>query len=372
MNHSIESILNKVMSRHNNGHGFQHFKHVLEDIGNPQDEIKAIHVVGTNGKGTTSKYLNDLLMANGLKVGLFTSPHIETHLDRIRVNQENMDGFVFERYYNKYKGLIEDEDLSMFEIDFLFASLYFLECKCDLVIYEAGIGGLKDPTNTLNNKVLNVLTTVDFDHMDRLGNTIEEITRDKVGIVHNHVPLIVGSVSKESEKVIDALDTKVIYADLKQGNTYLEDNYALALCCLKYLGYTKVVEQNELRPLLGRMQKISDDPFIIMDGAHNIQGMTRLCTYMDQLEKPVVVVFACMKDKAVKEMLDLLKQHSDVLYGYQLEMKRAYRFCEEDELNGVFDSFEDVKKQCLKDVSKKGSIVFCGSLYFMSELITNK
>ncbi len=356
-----KDVLELVMARHNNGHGFAHFQSVMEEFKDVLDRVPCIHVVGTNGKGTTSKYMHDMLVENGLKVGLFTSPHMETHLDRIRVDGCCIPLDVFEGYYARYEALIVAEDLSMFEIDVLFACLYFAECKCDLAIYEAGIGGRFDPTNVLRNKVLNVLTTVDFDHMNRLGNTIEEITFDKIGIVNNGVPLFVGNVREESKKVIDALGLDVVYVSGTY-DSYLEEDYALACACVRYLGY-EVVERNRLTPLLGRMQVFMDEPFILLDGAHNMQAIKKLVQSFERLKGPIVVVFACMKDKEVDAMMDELKASCDYFYGYSLDMDRAVRF------DGGLTSLDEVV-----GVARKhgGSCVCCGSLYFVSELLKQK
>ena len=198
----INSAIDYVINRRNMNLGLENFKKIMSSLGNPQDDFKVIHVAGTNGKGSTISIIRDVLMFNGFKIGTFTSPHLITHQDRIRINNINISDEKFIYYLNKYYDLIEENNLSMFEIDTLIMSVYFKESNIDYGIIETGIGGRLDCTNIFNNPLVSVITTIGFDHIDRLGDTLDKIAYEKAGIIKENSNVVVGYLNDLAMKVI--------------------------------------------------------------------------------------------------------------------------------------------------------------------------
>ena len=162
-----------VMQRKNRYHGLSPLRKACEKIGNPQDDLKIVHIAGTNGKGSTTNYLKDILIANGYKTGTFTSPHLIDHRDRIRINDAWIPEDKFLYYLNRYMDLILEYDLGMFEIDEMICFAWMKEEKVDYLLLETGLGGRLDNTNIIEHPVLEIITTIGFDHMNVLGNRLD-------------------------------------------------------------------------------------------------------------------------------------------------------------------------------------------------------
>ncbi|MEG1462392.1 MAG: hypothetical protein RSC48_04710 [Anaerorhabdus sp.] len=161
----LETILEAnewIMKRKNIGLGHKVFCELMNDLGNPQDNIPSIHIAGTNGKGSTVTYIKDCLVEAGYKVGTFTSPHILKHQDRIRINGKWIDDESFLRLLNHHLNIIEEKQLNMFDIDMLIACAYFNEENVDIAIYEVGLGGRIDCTNCLSHPLVSVITSIGY------------------------------------------------------------------------------------------------------------------------------------------------------------------------------------------------------------------
>ena len=161
---TIQEAVDWITARHNFHHGFDHFQRFMASQGDPQDQLRAIHVAGTNGKGSTVSYLASVLREAGYTVGTFTSPHLVAHQDRIRIQERWIDDATFVRCVDTYRDLLEQWDLAMFEIDFFFACLWFIEQKVDIAVIEVGLGGLLDSTNTLRHPLCSVIVSIGLDH----------------------------------------------------------------------------------------------------------------------------------------------------------------------------------------------------------------
>ncbi len=168
---NVQQAIDWITSRHRSETGRSDYRAYLASLGNPQLKLKCLHVAGTNGKGSTTNYLRSILQRAGYKVGSFTSPHLMTHLDRIRINDENIDEQFFLDIVNRYRDEWEAHHLSMFEIDTIISFFYFLERKVDYAVYEVGMGGRLDPTNVIR-PLGAVITNIEMDHMAILGDTI--------------------------------------------------------------------------------------------------------------------------------------------------------------------------------------------------------
>ena len=200
-----------VMSRRNLNHGLSPLQSTLESIGNPQNTYRCIHVVGTNGKGSTCNYLKDILVSQGYKVGMFTSPHLMTHRDRIRINDSYISEDAFHAYLMKYYDVIVEKQLGMFEIDTLIAFQWFFDEKVDYAIIETGLGGRLDSTNLIARPELCIITSIGFDHMAFLGTRIEQIAYEKAGIIQSYTRCLIGHLSEKARKVIASQEPDSYY-----------------------------------------------------------------------------------------------------------------------------------------------------------------
>ena len=180
---SIEDAIEWIVTDKARFRNLDEFRQILHETGDPQDDFYTIHVTGTNGKGSTINYLCDLLMSQGFKVGTFTSPHYVTHLDRIRVNGNNIPEDRFLEILNHDYDMFVSEKLSTLQMDFMIMCEHFKREKVDIAIVEVGIGGRLDYTNVFHNTKLSIIASVGYDHMEKLGNTLEEICKDKCGII---------------------------------------------------------------------------------------------------------------------------------------------------------------------------------------------
>lgn len=381
-----------VMKRRNENHGLSPIKSVLKIYGDPQDHIHCIHVAGTNGKGSTCNYLKDILISQGYKVGMFTSPHLITHRDRIRINQDYISHEVFQKYLLDMKDLIESYHLGMFEIDTCIAFRWFYEEQVDYAIIETGLGGRLDSTNVIQRPDLCVITSIGYDHMNLLGNRIQQIAYEKVGIVQKDTPCVIGNICKDAKSVIQkSIQRK--YARMISLNPYFVKekhvfsyentlyeipsiafyqyhNASLALLSSKLLGVD--IKDSTVKEALkhsfwkGRFEKVHDDPVVIIDGAHNEEGIRALCESMQVLKKPIYCVFSALKDKEVHKMASLLKRNCDVLMITQFENERA------DTMEDLYVDGSILEKDYQKAIQNamqqcnNGTVVITGSLYFIS------
>jgi len=358
---------------------------LFAELDNPQDKFKTIHIAGTNGKGSTLSYLRCLLEANGLKVGTFTSPHYEHHLDRIRINDSDISEERFLFYLNKYYSLIEKYNMAMFGIDFLIACAYFLDEGVDVALIEVGIGGRHDITNLLHHPELCIITSVGYDHLELLGDTLAAIASEKVGIVKRDVPLLIGKLDNEAKEVIikECRDYAPLYemgeyVDLGEGifkykeETYRINNKAkyqlhnasLALEACKVLNYPIHKEALLKMHWRGRFEEVAQG--LYFDGAHNEEAMRALIASSRNLKGSLAVICAFVKRKQYLKMLEMWKGNCDYLCLTSFPYDSAVTLDDVD-MEGVdkcFDCFEAIADARLK----YDNVVVCGSLYFLSYL----
>ena len=199
----VDQALEWVMSRHGHSHDPEEMKQILAEAGSPQNTFGTVHAAGTNGKGSFVNYLSDILISQGRKTGMFTSPHLISHLDRIRIDGKWIPGETFMAYLNRYYDLITEQNLSMFEIDVLIAFSWFRDEHVDIAVIECGLGGRYDSTNVLDKPELSVITTVGFDHMERLGDTLGKIAWQKAGIIRDDSRILAGNIPDEAMAVIE-------------------------------------------------------------------------------------------------------------------------------------------------------------------------
>jgi len=388
----IEDAIAWVTARRNRGSGFPHFQEVMAAAGNPQDAFRTIHVAGTNGKGSTCNDLYHLLRACGYSVGLYTSPHLIDHRDRIRLNGEWIGAEEFLAYLNRDLEVIEREDLSMFEIDTMIASQWYRDQKADWAVIETGLGGRLDSTNCLHHPQLEIITTIGFDHMDRLGNTLGAIAFEKAGIIKPDSRVLIGRLDPEAEQVIlrraedmhaecrisswEDLGEQAIGIggerfELGEVPGYQKGNAALALQAAAWLGLDlhdpRIHEAIRASRWPGRFEQVSAHPRIILDGAHNPEGMAALTAAMAALPHPCIAVFSALKDKQGPKMRQMLEQSADAVLVTQFESARADTA---EHLAGgaepVILDWHEACRQAISMAGPDGSVVITGSLYFIS------
>ena len=323
---------------------------LLELLGNPDKNLKIIHIAGTNGKGSVCSYIDDILKKSGYKTGLFTSPHLVTIRERIQVDGELISREDFTQYFNKVYETARANNLKVAYFDFFFgaAMLYFDKCKVDYVVLETGLGGSLDATNAVHNPLCCVITTISLEHTAILGDTIKKIAEQKAGIIKQGVPVVYADDNEASGVIEDIAHSKNSYCygvspqqyqiiknfngciDFSLHNEYYINNclrlatpaiyqvenvsIAITVCrLLKHLYHidikdSAIVDSAGSHIWQGRMEKLTDN--IYVDGAHNPQGIQSFVNsvngmYADSTDK-AALLFSVVSDKNFEQMISIL------------------------------------------------------------------
>lgn len=382
--------------------GLSHLKDAMEILGNPQYDVSCVHIAGTNGKGSTTNYLRGVLQAAGYRVGTFTSPHLEVHNDRIRINDRFISDEKLLGYGNRYHDFIVEHGLTMFEIDMLIAAVYFKEEKVDIALYEVGLGGRLDATNVILPELC-LITNIGMDHMEFLGDTLEAIAGEKAGIIKQNVPVITGERKEECLKVfrevcrnthssLDLTSDPVLIAKdsdwvefgyrgyvawLKGPALYQMKNASLVIDAalkLRSTGKWHIKDEAILAGLAnalwkGRFEVVHRDPTIVLDGAHNDHGVEAILTSVQNLPKPVIAVFTALKDKNARSMLEKLMRVCDKIIVTEFSYYRGAKAVDlaGDLAVAVIVDPREALHEGLR-LAKNGSLLITGSLYFISDV----
>ncbi|MBO5726055.1 MAG: bifunctional folylpolyglutamate synthase/dihydrofolate synthase, partial [Clostridia bacterium] len=391
--------------------GLERIKALCEYLGNPQDALQFVHVAGTNGKGSFCSMLTSILKNAGYRVGTYTSPYILNFNERIRVNGENIADDDLAELCDIIKPFCDSttDKPTEFEIITALGFEYFRRQKCDIVVLECGLGGRYDATNLIDTPVLSVITGVDFDHQNFLGDTIEQIASEKAGIIKKDVPciwcgdnVIAENIIKDTAKsmgstllspnhqLIDILNsnlrgTNFNYKDYKNLfipllGTYQPLNAANAVTaaeCLKGLGYN-ITEQNIYDGLKdtvwhARFEMLKNNPPVIFDGAHNSQGVTAAVKSVMQYfgNNKVNVLTGVMKDKDYLFIAKEIGKIADNVFCITPDNPRALEardYAEVFRQNGVtataYENMNDGIAYAIKQsASNNKPLVILGSLY---------
>ncbi len=384
-----KEALDKLLNRRNTTKGTEHLAKALAFYDHPHLKRKTIQIAGTNGKGSTAYYLSQILRSKNKKVGLFTSPHLITHRDRIRVNHAMISSEDFLRLANHTYPLWDLYHLSMFDIDFLIASLYFLEKEVDYAIYEVGLGGRYDASSLLKPEI-QAITNVSYDHMDFLGDSLEAIANEKAAIFKKNTPVYTQEEKPEVLKVFDTWaeqkktswkkvsDFSYSYQEnvydviFKNHRFYFKDeafyqikNFSLALEMAEYLeGSVKdvqaIINQSKWK---GRFEWVNDH--ILIDGAHNREGIENLLKSLEIYgDIEWTILYAGLRDKDYLHILESLAQKSASFYVTSFDFPRALQ--EEDYQSLPYVYVSDW--QDFLETSSHEKILVTGSLYFISEV----
>lgn len=371
--------------------GLENITKLCDFFGNPQDKIKTIHIGGTNGKGSTSNMLASVLQESGYKIGIYNSPHLVDFTERIKVNGKNCNQeFVYD-FIQKLKKLPADIRPSFFEFTTIMAFEYFAQQNVDFAIIEVGLGGRLDSTNIIK-PLVSAITNVALDHQNILGNTVEEIAKEKAGIIKSNINIISGDeneavksiirkkASENNSEWVDAtlIDTHVP-SDLK-GN-YQQKNIRVVLALideLRNLGIIIPQEKVEKGLLnvqkntgfIGRWFEFSTDPLIICDTAHNQAGLEEVFAQLNSIPKFKHIVIGFVKDKKIDEVLKILPENSTFYFAKPYLNRGLHPSFYEDALKKskifykIFDEVNDAYLSAKQNL-KNGEMIFIGGSNFV-------
>lgn len=393
---------------------------LLGRLGNPQQELKFIHVAGTNGKGSFISYITSILGSAGYKVGKYTSPAIFEELETIQADGKNISENDFARYITRIAEVIDemkcdDEPVpSPFEVETAISFMYFNDCKCDIVVLEAGMGGKLDATNVIDTVLLEVFMPIAIDHVDFLGSTVEDIASAKSGIIKRStnvissvqsekVKEILCKVAKENEASIEFLNPDDIY-NVEYGNKvqtfsygdiwhdvsirltgkFQIENAATALLAVNKLRGLNIAISNDavkngMREAVwsGRFTVISEHPTIIIDGAHNPQAAGALVDSIKLYygDKNIFYIFGIFSDKDYKKVIDITMPLAKHIYTVETpdnpRAMDAKELCKEvKRVNPNAESAESIQYAVDKSkemMSDDDVLVIFGSLSFLKD-----
>lgn len=367
--------------------GNENLAKLLELLGNPQKKLKFIHIAGTNGKGSAAAMTAEILKRAGYKTGLFTSPFIEVFNERIRIGGENIPDNLLIEYTERVKNIMEASGALVSEFAFVtaVAFLYFYEMKCDFVVLEVGMGGKLDATNVIDNAEVSVIMKIALDHTQYLGDTIEEITAEKCGIIKENGTVV---AYPNEEKVLNIIRKSASekHADLRIADTKAAEGYELSLkgayqpynaavvleivkalrekCAL--ITEKAVIEGLKNTQWPARFEWIADN--IVIDGAHNLDGIKALKQSLSELNKPITLVMAMMEDKAYEDCIREIVPIAERVIATELSMPRCLKAEKLAEIAGDAEVIPDIQAaMAAAQKDKDGIICVCGSLYLAGE-----
>ncbi|MBQ6516418.1 bifunctional folylpolyglutamate synthase/dihydrofolate synthase [bacterium] len=360
--------------------GLDRIKSFLDIVGNPQDKLNFIHIAGTNGKGSVCTILESVLRTAGYKTGLFTSPHILEYTERIKYNGEEIDKDKFAELIFKVEG-VNDIKLTEFEILTTVMFLYFAEKMPDIVILETGLGGRLDATNVIKENICSVITHLDLEHTERLGNTIEKIAFEKAGIIKKNCPLVTKenyeiikeTAKKQNSEILPIFNAEKLTEFLSLKGEYQKENLTLAYSviknCFNEIPEGKIIDGLKNVRHICRFEYIKEKN-IILDGAHNPNGITELKKSLDKnfpkSEFKRRFVFGCLKNKDYKKMVKTLFEEDDEVLFYHFKHQNSCTF---EDLHSIYP---DSKEFFVEDFKPDENLtVFCGSLYMLGEIYKN-
>ena len=389
---------------------------LCEAAGHPEKKVKTIHVAGTNGKGSVCHMLAAIFQQHGYRTGLYTSPHLKDFRERIKIDGQFIAEEFVVSFVEKMKDVSESIQPSFFELTVVMALEYFATQEVDIAIIETGLGGRLDSTNVII-PCLSIITNIGYDHMNLLGNTLEEIAFEKAGIIKQGVPVVLGEINstrKIFEEKAGSMNAPILFAeeerkiiDIKsrdlmdviiEGRTgrkeyrldlpglYQKHNLLTVLAALDVLntsGYSfenpKVSEAlqqvKSLTGLHGRWEIIGHNPMVVLDVAHNADGIRQLVLQLSVTPyRKLHIVFGLVKDKAVDDILALLPRNASY-YFTRAHIPRALPVEELEEKAATFhlhgEKSGDVNEALSRALAQAGEedlVIICGSVFVVGEV----
>lgn len=404
--------------------GLDNIRELLERLGNPQDQLRVVHIAGTNGKGSTLAFLAGIFRESGYRAGRYVSPASFSYEERFRINEENISKkdlcFYMEKIKNVAEEMVKDglSHPTMFEIETALGFLYFLDKKVDVVLLETGMGGRLDATNVVKKPIATVIASIGMDHMQFLGDTLEKIASEKAGIIKEGCPVIsydntkeVNEVIKNKAKQMHAKVTFVNSAGIRvlqeslngesfsyrssDGRWYEKieipllgrhqiNNAALALETLNviknYYCISDFQTEDGMRKTIwrGRIEILEREPMVICDGAHNPDGAKSLLSFLQNnfTNQRLIYIMGVLSDKDYEQMVQILAPSADKIYTVAPDNPRA--LSSRELCNCISKYHQNVEErqrlaECLSEVRQKAEkddvIIICGTLSFQNELI---
>ena len=404
--------------------GLDNIRELLKRLGNPQDQLKVVHIAGTNGKGSTLAFLAGVFRESGYRAGRYVSPASFSYEERFRINEENISKKDLCFYMEKIKNIAEEmvqDGLShptMFELETALSFLYFLDKKVDVVLLETGMGGRLDATNVVKKPIATVIASIGMDHMQFLGDTLEKIASEKAGIIKKGCPVISYDNTKEVNEVIkkqaEKMHAKAVFVNssgirvIKEslegesfsyrssdGRWYEKieipllgrhqiNNAALALETLNviknYYCISDFQTEDGMRKTIwrGRIEILEREPMVICDGAHNPDGAKSLLSFLQNnfTNRRLIYIMGVLSDKDYEQMVQILAPAADKIYTVAPDNPRA--LSSKELCSCVSKYHQDVEErqrlsECLREVKQKADkddvIIICGTLSFQNELI---
>ena len=423
---AVEEYLERIPMWAAKKNSLEDVRAYLEEMGSPDRGMKIIHVAGTNGKGSVCSYLTSMLTETGYKVGTFISPHLEEIRERFLMNGDLVREDTYERAFYRVKELSEKMVEKGYQPPTYFEFLFYMcmavneQCKPDFVILETGLGGRLDVTNVVEHPVLTVITSISMDHMQYLGNTIEEIAGEKAGILKPGVPVVYDASCEESRTVIEARAMELKCPKIPVGRdayTFMKRDakgahiavrtsdggqlvvtvpsqaeYQLmnvsvavkAMSILRRNGLCWFSLEDIVQGILqgywpGRMERVL--PGVYLDGAHNAGGIEALHETMTRMQKEtgksISILFGAVADKEHKKMIQNLCQNLNITHVTIAHMETS-RCADTEQLKGEFaevlscpvEVFQTVEEGWKHFLENQGDgLAFCaGSLYLIGEV----
>lgn len=404
--------------------GLERMNVMLEKLGHPERDLKVIHVAGTNGKGSVCRYMYEALEENGYKVGLYTSPFVQCFNERIQFDRDMITDEELAVHtkiaVDKTEEMVREgyESPTEFEVVTAVAFLYFAAKKTDFVILEVGLGGIGDSTNVIEKPIISIITSISYDHMDRLGNTLAEIAGEKAGIIKPAVPVVSNVEEPEAAKVIarkayqadarfyDATKLKykiknesafgyefemdiygTDYSDVKisMPGRHQVENAKTALVALELLRKQGIIKVHRdklykgfnIARQPGRFEVFDRQPCIVLDGAHNAAGAAALKRTVQEcfMGKKIVMVTGMLADKDVDSIVDSFCEITDAFIAAEPDNPRklpaeelALKLEERGVTFNIANNAETALKMAVTHDSKPDVVLCAGSLYLISAI----
>lgn len=398
---------------------------ILELLDNPQKGLKLIHVAGTNGKGSVTSMVTSLLMEYGFKVGMYTSPFLEEFEERIQINRNNIKkeilGELIERVKTAVDTVLEEgyTHPTEFEIITCLMLLYFKIEEVDYAVIEVGLGGRLDSTNVIE-PILSIITSISLDHTNLLGSTIEEISREKSGIIKENTPVVIYPQEEEAFKVIKETTLKKgaeLYVVSENDGEFLgviEEDRIYQRVQVRILGeeyniklpllgehqivnllvalrsFLEIIRLQDLQVCkekiengikrvtwIGRLEVMRKEPLVVIDGAHNIQGITALRKNVQKYfkYKNIYLLLGILADKQVKEMIEEITPLAKKVYALTPHSDRAElsknlknEIIKTNPNCIALDSYNEAFELALREASSEDLILISGSLYMIGDM----
>lgn len=367
-------------------------------LGNPEHKFKTIHVAGTNGKGSTSHLLASILQESGLKVGLYTSPHLKEFTERVQINGKSIRKNCVINFVKRNKTFLEKQNLSFFEMTVGLAFDNFARKKVDIAIIEVGLGGRLDSTNIIT-PLISVITNIGLDHTEFLGDTLKEIAFEKAGVIKQNVPIVIGEKQIETTKVFNRMALKnnsdiyfasdLIKKEYKTdlNGSYQKNNIKTAVQTITVLnkldfnisdehinnGLLNVIKNTNLK---GRWQTLNIKPKVICDTAHNTEGLKYVLTQLtNEKYDELHIVLGLVNDKKLEDILVLFPKNAvyyfckpNIPRGLNVEVlnEAALKF---NLIGNSYSSVKDAYKKAKKNASSKDLIFIGGSTFVVAEVV---